>query len=211
MPAPDRYRTIAGTVEVEHVVERSRFLTQLVRVPDEASAREVIDVRRREHWSARHHCTAFVIGPDGALQRSNDDGEPAGTAGAPMLEVLRGAEISDVVAVVTRYFGGVKLGTGGLARAYSEATRMALEAATFLTRVREQVCEVAIGHEIAGRVENDLRSKDIAVLETAYAADVRLRLAFDGERRAEVENALAALTGGAVELTDTGTQWVDRS
>ncbi|RYE74360.1 MAG: YigZ family protein, partial [Myxococcales bacterium] len=120
MPAPDRYRTIAGTVEVEHVVERSRFLTQLVRVPDEASAREVIDVRRREHWSARHHCTAFVIGPDGALQRSNDDGEPAGTAGAPMLEVLRGAEISDVVAVVTRYFGGVKLGTGGLARAYSE-------------------------------------------------------------------------------------------
>src|SRR5690606_33095353 len=101
-----------GEAEIE--VKRSRFLCTLRRVGTEADARAVVEEMRRQHWDARHHCSAFVLGPDGALQRSSDDGEPAGTAGAPMLEVLRGHGVSDVVAVVTRWFGGVLLGAGGL-------------------------------------------------------------------------------------------------
>ncbi|MGZ4504026.1 MAG: IMPACT family protein [Nocardioidaceae bacterium] len=100
------YLTVAATAETEIEVRRSRFRCRVARVETEEDARGVVDEARRRHWDARHHCSAFVLGPDAAVQRSSDDGEPFGTAGAPMLEVLRGREVSDVVAVVTRWFGG---------------------------------------------------------------------------------------------------------
>ena len=111
------YLTVAGRCSSEIEVRRSRFVCDLERVETEAEAREFIEAVRASSRDARHHCTAFVLGPGGETQRSNDDGEPSGTAGAPMLEVLRGRQVSDVVAVVTRWFGGVLLGTGGLFRA----------------------------------------------------------------------------------------------
>ena len=124
-----RYRTVARSAVAETEVKRSRFLCRVERVESEEAARAVVDRARKEHWDARHHCSAFVLGPDGAVQRSSDDGEPSGTAGAPMLEVLRGREVSDVVAVVTRWFGGTLLGAGGLVRAYGDAVRAGLDAA----------------------------------------------------------------------------------
>ena len=117
------YLTIAGDATGEIEVSRSRFLCRLARVEDEVSARSVIEQARKQHWDARHHCSAFILGADHRLERSSDDGEPAGTGGAPMLEVLRGRDLSDVVAVVTRWFGGTLLGTGGLSRAYADAVR----------------------------------------------------------------------------------------
>ena len=117
---PSRYLVPAGPGTAEVVVKRSRFLCSVARVASEAEARAVVDRARKKHWDAGHHCSAFVIGPASELQRSSDDGEPSGTAGAPMLEVLRGREVSDVVAVVTRWFGGVLLGAGGLVRAYGD-------------------------------------------------------------------------------------------
>ena len=104
------YLTVARSGSAEIEVKRSRFLARVERVETEAAARAVVEAARKEHWDARHHCSAFVLGPDAGVQRSNDDGEPSGTAGAPMLEVLRGRELSDVVVVVTRWFGGVLLG-----------------------------------------------------------------------------------------------------
>ncbi|HOA88438.1 MAG TPA: YigZ family protein, partial [Propioniciclava tarda] len=114
--------------ESEFEVKRSRFLTTLARVDAEEAAREVIADVRRVHPAARHHCSAFIVEVEGAqhIERSSDDGEPSGTAGAPMLGVLRGSGVTQVVAVVTRYFGGVLLGTGGLVRAYSDAVAEAL-------------------------------------------------------------------------------------
>ncbi|CAN5451703.1 hypothetical protein BH10ACT10_BH10ACT10_10780 [soil metagenome] len=106
------YTTVARTATTETEVKRSRFLCRIERVADEDAARTVVERARKEHPDARHHCSAFVLGPDGDLQRSSDDGEPSGTAGAPMLEVLRGHEVSDVVAVVNRWFGGTLLGAG---------------------------------------------------------------------------------------------------
>ena len=127
------YLTVARDAEAEIEVRRSRFLCTVVRVEDEAGARAVVDRMRRTHWDARHHCSAFVLGPPPApVERSSDDGEPAGTAGAPMLEVLRGhggAGVSDVVAVVTRWFGGVLLGSGGLMRAYGGTAALCLRSA----------------------------------------------------------------------------------
>jgi uncharacterized YigZ family protein len=209
-PGATSYLTLARDGGAEIEVRRSRFLCTLARVEDEAAARAVVDGLRREHWDARHHCSAFVLGPDAAVERSSDDGEPAGTAGAPMLEVLRGHRVSDVVAVVTRWFGGTLLGAGGLVRAYGDAVRAGLETTGTIRRdlVRELTLEV--GHADAGRVESELRSRGVSVFDVQYAAHVTLLL---GVPPAEVERLhalVAELTGGTAAAVPSGERWVDR-
>ena len=203
------YLTIAHSAEAEIEVKRSRFRCTLERVEDEAAARAVVDRLRREHWDARHHCSAFVLGPRGEVERSSDDGEPAGTAGAPMLEVLRGHHVSDVVAVVTRWFGGTLLGAGGLVRAYGDAVRAGLDEAGTLRRtlVREHLLD--LGHAEAGRVESELRSRGVAVLDSAYGAHVTLRLGVPPEDEARLAALVAELTAGAAQTTPAGERWVD--
>ncbi|TQL69910.1 putative YigZ family protein [Nocardioides albertanoniae] len=204
------YLTIARDGDAEIEVKRSRFLCTLVRVADEAEARAVVERLRKEHWDARHTCSAFRIGrPPQPVERSNDDGEPAGTAGAPMLEVLRGAEVSDTVAVVTRWFGGTLLGAGGLVRAYSDAVRSALDEVGTLRRelVREYRIEVA--HDTAGRLETDLRASGVTVLETSYGAAVTLRIGAPPAEEERLESLLAELTAGASVLVPGEDQWVD--
>ena len=164
----------SGSCEIE--VKRSRFLCTVERVADEAAARAVVERLRRQHWDARHHCSALVLGPSGDVQRSSDDGEPAGTAGAPMLEVLRGREVSDVVVVVTRWFGGVLLGAGGLVRAYGDAVRAGLDEVGTQRRVLMVEHELTVSHADAGRLESELRSRGVEVLDAAYAEQVTLRL-----------------------------------
>ena len=204
------YVVPARDAEAEIEVKRSRFVCTIARADDEPAARAVVDRLRRRHWDARHHCSAFVLGPDAAVERSSDDGEPAGTAGAPMLEVLRGAGVSDVVAVVTRWFGGTLLGAGGLVRAYGDAVRAGLVAAGTRRRslVRELLLEV--GHADAGRVESELRNRGVAVLDTAYAAAVMLRLGVAPEDEPGLHALVAELTGGASAAVAAGERWVDR-
>ena len=139
------YVTVARDATAEVEDRGSRFLCTLRRVATEDDARALVAALRREHGDARHHCSAFVLGADGAIQRSSDDGEPAGTAGAPMLDVLRGAGLSDVAAVVTRWFGGTLLGAGGLVRAYSDAVRGAVaEVDLQLAKRFRQFCRRAL-------------------------------------------------------------------
>ncbi|WP_182525969.1 IMPACT family protein [Nocardioides dongkuii] len=208
------YLTLARDVEVETEVKRSRFLATLVRVPDEAAARAVVDRLRRVHHDARHHCSAFVVGPPPSpVERASDDGEPAGTAGAPMLEVLRGAAggagVSDVVAVVTRWFGGTLLGAGGLVRAYGDAVRAGLDLAGTRRRslVREHV--LVVDHADAGRVETELRGRGVAVLATSYADRATLLLGVPPEGEGRLHALVAELTGGRGETSAAGERWVD--
>src|SRR5690625_1394032 len=149
--------TIARDGEGEFTEKRSRFLCTLRRVTSPEQAHDVIAQVRQRDWDGRHHCTAFVLGAHGETLRSNDDGEPAGTAGAPMLAALQGAEVTDVVAVVTRWFGGVLLGTGGLVRAYSKAVTLAIENVGTVERMRMQVAQLQVPAAEAGRIENSLR------------------------------------------------------
>lgn len=203
------FRTLAAVAQAEIEVKRSRFVGTVRRVADEDAARDVIAAIRKAHWSAGHHCSAIILGPDRSVERSSDDGEPAGTAGAPMLEILRGRELSDVVAVVSRWFGGTKLGTGGLARAYADAVRAALESAPTVRCALFEEFVIAVDHAAAGRVENDLRVRGVEILATEYAQQARIRLGIPAGRRGRLESTLAEITSGSVGLEAAGTSWRD--
>ncbi|MEZ0095591.1 YigZ family protein [Streptacidiphilus sp. EB129] len=207
------YLTLAsdqGPLLHEIEVRKSRFLCSLARVQDEAEAQAFVAALRKRYWDARHHCTAFVVGDEPRRERSNDDGEPAGTAGAPMLEVLRGRGLTDTVAVVTRYFGGVLLGAGGLVRAYGGAVSAALDQAVLVERRLVAVLEVTAEHTRAGRLENDLRVAGHVVRDVHYTAS---GVRFDvGVPEAEVEAFhawLAAATAGAAQAELLGSDRVD--
>jgi uncharacterized YigZ family protein len=203
------YLTVRRDGEAEVEVEKSRFLCTLARASDEVEARAVVDQVRRRHWNAGHHCNAFIVGPERAVEQANDDGEPPGTGGPPILAVLRGREVTDVVAVVSRWFGGVMLGTGGLSRAYADATRAALEKVGVVERVLQELCEVSVDIAAVGRLEHDLRSRGARVLGVEYTGDASLRFAVPPRARAVAEEIIAELTGGTAELRIVGRQWVD--
>ena len=209
MSDPTTYFTVAGPAQAEIEVKRSRFLCRVEPVTTEDAARAVVEEERKHHWDARHHCSAFVLGPGGDIQRSNDDGEPSGTAGAPMLEVLRGREVSDVVVVVTRWFGGVLLGAGGLVRAYSDAVRAGLDEAGVRRRRLLSRFTVDVPHAEAGKLEHDLRAHDVALLGVEYAAGARLSLAVPATDTDRLHRLLAELTGGELHLEPAGSGWAD--
>ena len=185
----------------------------------QADARGVVDEARRTLLDARHHCSAFVLGVDASVVRSNDDGEPAGTAGVPMLEAVLQREtapgrtdLTDVCAVVVRWFGGIKLGAGGLVRAYSDSVSGALDAAPLRTRSRLALLAVEAPHTDAGRWENELRAAGVSVLEASYgAAGVRLTVGVPDteEARAAFAARLADVTAGAGHAERIGEDWVD--
>ncbi|MGB6126339.1 MAG: YigZ family protein [Gordonia sp. (in: high G+C Gram-positive bacteria)] len=208
---PATYLTLKRDVETREMLEvkRSKFLAVVRRVDTEDEAREMIADLRREFRDARHHCTAFVLGARGEVTRSNDDGEPSGTAGAPMLEVLRGAELSDVCAVVVRWFGGTLLGAGGLVRAYSDAVTLALASAPVVRREERMLSRVSLPHAEAGRVESELRSRGIEVLDAEYSADVSLLLASTSLEQVEV--VVAEATSGTSAVEPAGVRWIDRA
>lgn len=156
-PPRDFPATIASPVEHELVIKKSRFIARVEPVASVEDADAVIARIRKQWWDARHNCTAMVTGLLGDQARSSDDGEPSGTAGVPMLEVLRRRELTDVVAVVTRYFGGVKLGAGGLVRAYSSAVSEALDLASLVHRQSLTQVTIDVAHADAGRYDNLLR------------------------------------------------------
>lgn len=205
--------TIAAPVEHELVIKKSRFLAHVEPVGSVEEADAVIAAVRKQRWDARHHCVALVVGPRADQQRSSDDGEPSGTAGVPMLEVLRQRHLTDLVAVVTRYFGGVLLGAGGLVRAYSSAVSEALDRAAIVRR--EVLTEVAfdVPHAEAGRIDNWLRDWSAthgAVLEPArYGAAVGFLVLVPGAALDALDADAAAISAGSLVGARGGSRIVD--
>ncbi|QRZ60831.1 YigZ family protein [Rothia sp. ZJ932] len=219
-----RYTVISHREPVESLLEikRSEFIGHVKRVESEAEARQYIESLRKVYHNARHVCSAFVIGADREIQRSSDDGEPAGTAGIPMLQALlsrrthhsegtEATDLSDICAVVVRYFGGIKLGAGGLVRAYTDAVVQVLDEAPLVTRQRLRLGEIIISHADAGRFENDLRSHGFTVIGTDYLsahAVVRIGVADEDQNKEKANEQVAALSAGSATVTWTTTEWV---
>ena len=162
------------SVVAELAIKRSRFISHLARTTDEQQARAFVDAVRERYPDARHHCSAFVVSVAGQhdAEHSSDDGEPAGTAGRPMLDVLKAAELGQVCAVVVRYFGGILLGTGGLVRAYSDATRQVLAGLPVVRAEPRTLLEVEAEHGDAGVLESGLHQLGLAPITRDYTAQL---------------------------------------
>ncbi|GAA4283187.1 YigZ family protein [Brevibacterium daeguense] len=183
----------------EMEIKRSRFIARVAHAADEAAARAIIDEERSTHPKARHHCSAFVLGPDSRTQRFSDDGEPAGTAGAPILEVLTGHRLTNVVAVVTRYFGGTLLGAGGLVRAYGNATSEAVAGLRTVDRHLVVPVSVELDYAQAAQAQRAAEQSGWRMLDSQYGAAVVHTF---GVPEAEVEACLsmiADVSAGAAE------------
>ncbi|MFF9455278.1 YigZ family protein [Streptomyces flaveolus] len=192
----DEYRTVprAGVHETE--INRSRFLCALAPAATEEEAQEFIASVRKQHADANHNCWAYVIGADAAVQKASDDGEPGGTAGVPMLQMLLRRDMRYVVAVVTRYFGGVKLGAGGLIRAYGGAVGEALDDLGTLTRRRFRLATVTVDHQRAGKLQNELRATGREVRDVRYAEAVTIEIGLPDADVGAFRGWLADATAG---------------
>ena len=170
------YLTVKAAGETEIIIQKSRFLTYVNRAESEQQAQAFIEEIKSKHKSANHNCSAYLIGEHDSIQKANDDGEPSGTAGFPMLEVLKKQGLKDTVVVVTRYFGGIKLGGGGLIRAYGRATTEGLRAAQLVERRLHHLMKVAVDYTWLGKVENEVRSSTYPLHRIDYAESVELFL-----------------------------------
>ena len=199
-------RTIARDATIELDIRRSRFIGRCFRVDNEQAAREITERIRKQEWEANHNCTVWRLGPRGDVQRSSDDGEPAGTAGIPILEVLIHRDLTDVLVIVTRYFGGIKLGAGGLIRAYGSTCSAVLDAAGVVERKPLHRIVAEVDHAAAGRFENLLRSTDFALADVDYTASgVEFAVHLSPEDVTIFDDWVAAATSGAATTVDLGT------
>lgn len=187
------YRTVYTGGEGEIVEKKSRFIATAAPVRSEEEALQIIEQIRKKYWDARHNCYAYVIGERGELERFSDDGEPGGTAGKPILEVIKGEELRNTLIVVTRYFGGTLLGTGGLVRAYSAAAKAGIASSVIITRIPGIKLHITTEYTGLGKIQYILGQRGITTLDSVYTDKVELEVL---TAEAEAEAVKAELTEG---------------
>ncbi|TCN26732.1 YigZ family protein [Mesobacillus foraminis] len=190
-----RYLTVKGYGENEIIIQKSRFIAYIDRAETEEEAQEFIQKIKKQNWDATHNCSAYLIGEQDHIQKANDDGEPSGTAGVPILEVLKKKKLKDTVVVITRYFGGIKLGAGGLIRAYGKATSEGLAATGIVERKLMAIMHTTIDYTLLGKVENELRSSIYTIKDIHYQDKVEIEAYVE-------ENQTESFTAWMVELTN---------
>jgi uncharacterized YigZ family protein len=195
------YSTVKGYGEHEINIERSRFITYVNRVETEEEAQEFISSIKKKHHDANHNCSAYMIGEHNMIQKANDDGEPSGTAGVPMLEVLKKRDLKDTVVVVTRYFGGIKLGAGGLIRAYGKAVSEGLNVTGIVERSLMRVMKTKIDYTWLGKVENEVRSSHYQLKGIHYLDAVEVEVYVEEASKDEFVDWMTELTNGQGEVS----------
>ncbi|KAF0996483.1 YigZ family protein [Geobacillus sp. TFV-3] len=205
-----KYYTVKGYGEREIVIEKSRFICYINRAETEEEAVAFIQQIKKKHWDATHNCSAYLIGEHDQIQKANDDGEPSGTAGVPMLEVLKKKGLKDTVAVVTRYFGGIKLGAGGLVRAYSRAVSEGLNAAGIVERRLMRVMHVTIDYPWLGKVENELRSSVYTIKNIQYAERVTFDVLVPEESQSSFGKWMTELTNGRANIQTGAMEYAEQ-
>lgn len=205
----NNYFTVKGYGESEIIISKSRFLSYVARVETEQEALLFIEKIKKMHASATHNCSCYLIGEHDQIQKANDDGEPSGTAGVPMLEVLKKQGLKDTVVVVTRYFGGIKLGGGGLIRAYGNATTEGIAAAQVVERKLHHVMKIAVDYVWLGKLENEIRQSDYTLRDIGYAENVELFVYVLKEEEAIFTEWITELTNGQAVITNESSLFIE--
>jgi uncharacterized YigZ family protein len=203
------YNTVKGYGENEINIERSRFIAYVNRAETEEEAQAFIADIKKKHWDATHNCSAYMIGEHNLIQKANDDGEPSGTAGVPMLEVLKKRGLKDTVVVVTRYFGGIKLGAGGLIRAYGKATSEGLNATGIVERKLMRIMKTKIDYTWLGKVENEVRSSHYQLKDIHYLDAVDVEVYVEEAAKEQFNEWMTELTNGQGEITEGEVEYLE--
>ena len=203
------FRTIKEDGQIQEEIKKSRFICHIKRVTTEDEARNFIQDVKKEHYKATHNCSAFILGERSERKRSSDDGEPSGTAGVPMLGVLENQQLTNVCAVVTRYFGGIKLGAGGLIRAYSSNVALAIKEIG-IVHIKEQLgLRIALSYSQYQELPNFLKANHLQEQDTSFTEQVQTTIFVDKDDKDSVIEELIELFNGKVDITDQGLRKVE--
>jgi uncharacterized YigZ family protein len=205
-----KYLTVKGFGEHEIVIQKSRFITHVQRAVTEEEAQSFIQEIKKKHREANHNCSAYMIGQHNQIQKANDDGEPTGTAGIPMLEVLKKRDLKDTVVVVTRYFGGIKLGGGGLIRAYGKSVSEGINAIGVVERNLMCIMHAKMDYTWIGKVENELRSSEYQIKEIHYLDHVDFEVYVEEDKKEAYTEWMTELTNGQAEITEGETLYLEK-
>lgn len=197
-----QYFTIKEFGSHEIIIQKSRFIAYVNRAVTEKDAQDFIQEIKKKHWDANHNCSAYMIGQYNEIQKANDDGEPSGTAGVPILEVLKKRDLKDTVVVVTRYFGGIKLGAGGLIRAYGKSTSEGINAVGVVERKLMKIVHTKIDYTWLGKVENELRSSVYEIKEIHYVDNVEIETFVEEEQVGKFTEWMIEMTNGQAEILE---------
>ena len=201
--------TIKEDGQVQEEIKKSRFICHAKRVYSEEEARDFITAIKKEHYKATHNCSAFIIGERSEIKRTSDDGEPSGTAGVPMLGVLENHNLTNVCVVVTRYFGGIKLGAGGLIRAYAGSVTLAVKEIGIIEIKEQAGIAIQISYTQYQEYSNFLKEHDLMELDTNFTDQVDTMIYVDKEEKENIKAALVEFFNGKVTLTDQGLREVE--
>lgn len=204
------YYTVKENGFHEIIIQKSRFITYLARATTEEQAQAFISELKKKHHDANHNCSAYVIGERNEIQKANDDGEPSGTAGVPMLEVLKKRDLRDTVVVVTRYFGGIKLGGGGLIRAYGSGVSEALNAVGVVERIEHTVVSVNVDYTWLGKLENELRASVHPIDQIHYLDQVQIDVLVKTADVPDFLDWMTNMTNGQANLSSGSTRYLER-
>lgn len=198
----DEYRTVYEGGQGEIVEKKSRFIATVRPVQTEEEALSFIEEMRKKYWDATHNCFAYVIGERREVMRCSDDGEPSGTAGKPMLDVLMGEGLYNTAAVVTRYFGGTLLGTGGLVRAYSKAVQAGISASRIIEKHHGVLIEIGTDYNGVGKLQYLFAQKGIPVLDSQYTETVKLQILVPVKEGESIKKSVTEATSGRASITE---------
>lgn len=199
----EQYKTVYEGGEGELVEKKSRFIATVRPVKTEEEANQFVEEMRKKHWDARHNCWAFILGERQEFKRCSDDGEPSQTAGKPMMDVLTGAGLTDVAVVVTRYFGGTLLGTGGLVRAYSGAVQEGLKSSTVITKYLGVKLSVTTDYNGVGKLQYLFGQKEIPILSAEYTDKVVFTVLVESSRIQEIKKAITEATSATAQMEES--------
>ena len=205
----ESYMTAGSSASAELLIQKSRFIGFAARAESEQQALDFINSIKEQHRSANHNCSAYMLGETDSIQKANDDGEPSGTAGVPILEVLKKKHLKDTVIVVTRYFGGVKLGSGGLIRAYGKAASQALAASGIVERRLHSLMQVSIDYTWLGKVENEVRQSNYPLKDIEYTDGVNLYVHVPIAEEEKFNDWMRELTNGQASSICTEKEYLE--